>query len=90
MVNQTTKRNKLAARSLVVCGTLLAGTAIWMSVINSAKPATQTAVPVSDNSSSVNQSNGVSKQSAIAVQTPISTTPILQQQVIPRFRTRGS
>ena len=27
MVNQTTKRNKLAARSLVVCGTLLAGTA---------------------------------------------------------------
>ena len=74
MANQTGKRNKLAGRSLVVCGTLLAGTAIWMSVAGSAKPPAQTAAPVSDNAISSAPSNIISNDVASAVQTTVPAT----------------
>jgi hypothetical protein len=90
MANQTGKRNKFAGRSLVVCGTLLAGTAIWMSVAGSAKPPAQTAAPVSDNAISSAPSTIINSDVASTLQTPIPAATAKPQTVVPRFRTRGS
>ncbi len=53
MANRTGKRNKLAARSFLILGTILASTAIWTTVVNSIKPSSRTSAPLSDISSSV-------------------------------------
>jgi hypothetical protein len=89
MVKPGGKRNKAAARSCVILGTVLAGTAIWFSVTNSAKPVNQNSALVPAVSSyaavsTISSSNPVTTQSIAAA----STLP--QQQVIPRLRTRGS
>jgi outer membrane murein-binding lipoprotein Lpp len=90
MPKQTGKRNKLAARSLVVAGTLLAGAAIWMSVLNTANPSSQVTTPLSDTSSPVTTLTIDSNEVASTVQPPAPTTTNRTQQVVPRFRTRGS
>jgi len=88
MMKPTGKRNKAAARSCVILGTVLAGTAMWFSVTNYAKPVSQSIVSApavsSSAAASTISSNPVTTQSAAAA----STLP--QQQVIPRLRTRGS
>jgi len=89
MAKPAIKRNKAAARSCVILGTVLAGTAIWFSVINSAKPVSQIivsapAVSSSAAASTLNTGNVITSQSAVASSAP------QQPQIIPRLRTRGS
>ena len=89
MVKPAGKRNKAAARSCVILGTVLAGTAIWFSVTNSAKPASQNAVSAPAVSSSAAASTlGTGNVSASQTASTSSTAP--QQQTIPILRTRGS
>ena len=52
MAKPAIKRNKAAARSCVILGTVLAGTAIWFSLPNAAKPASQNSAIVPAISSS--------------------------------------
>jgi hypothetical protein len=88
MVKPAGKRNKAAARSCVILGTVLAGTAIWFSVTNSAK-ASQNAVSAPAVSSSAAASTlGTGNVSASQTASTSSTAP--QQQTIPILRTRGS
>ena len=96
VLNQTVKRNKLAARSLVILGTILASTAIWTTVVNSIKPSSRTSAPLSDISSSVtppginNSDVTATVQPGVPPQTNIPSQTTTKQQTVPRLRTRGS
>jgi hypothetical protein len=89
MAKQTGKRNKAAARSCVILGTVLAGTAIWFSVTNSAKPVAQNALSApAVSSSAVTSTLNTGNVSTPQTVTASSATP--QQQTVPILRTRGS
>jgi hypothetical protein len=96
MVKPAIKRNKAAARSCVILGTVLAGTAIWFSVTNSAKPVNQNSALVPAVSSSAVTAQSTAAASTISSSNPVTTqstaaaSTLPQQQVIPRLRTRGS
>ena len=87
MVKPTVKRNKAAARSFVMLGTLLAGTAIWFSVTSAAKPVSQPAsVPSSSSSTTISAAGKI----LVTPQTTLSPLTLSQPQAVPRLRTQGS
>ena len=96
MVNKTVKRNKIAARGVVILGTILASSAIWMSVVNSVKPVSVTSSPSSDVSLVITPSitnNDVAStivQPAVPLQSMVTTQTTTPKQTISRLRTRGS
>ena len=89
MAKTVGKRNKAAARSFVILGTVLAGTAIWFSVTNAAKPVAQNAVSAPAVSSSAVNST-LNTGNVITSQTAAASSAAPQQQTVPIFRTRGS
>jgi hypothetical protein len=89
MAKPTVKRNKAAARSCVILGTVLAGTAIWFSVTNAARPVSQNSSAAlngvsSAAASTLNTGNVITSQSAVTSSAP------QQPQITPILRTRGS
>lgn len=95
MVNKTVKRNKLAARSVVILGTILASSAIWISVSSSVKPASNSAlrspnIPTTQTLSSTNNNVPSTVQTPKPTQTVVPSQTTVQQRVIPRLSTRGS
>jgi hypothetical protein len=87
MAKPTVKRNKAAARSCVMLGTLLAGTAIWFSVTSAAKPVSQsTPAPGSSSSTTISAAGNIS----VAPQTTLFPATPAQPQAVPRLRTQGS
>jgi hypothetical protein len=89
MAKTAGKRNKATARSFVILGTVLAGTAIWFSVTNVAKPVSQNAASVPAVSSSAAATNS-STGNVSTSQTSVTSFPAPQQQIVPRLITRGS
>ena len=89
MAKPAIKRNKAAARSCVILGTVLAGTAIWFSLPNTAKPASQNsaivpAISSSAAASTISSTNPVTAQStaaasSAAVSTISSSNPVITQ-----------
>ena len=89
MAKPAIKRNKAAARSCVILGTVLASTAIWFSVTNAAKPVSQNSALVPAVSSSAAAST-ISSSNPITTQSTAAALTLPQQQVIPRLLTQGS
>ena len=89
MVKPAGKRNKAAARSCVILGTVLAGAAIWFSVTNAARPVSQNSSAAlngasSASASTLNTGNVTTSQSVVTSSVP------QQPQITPILRTRGS